>query len=106
MFHLADIFTEKHVLVLAQYRPSGTFQLRMPNIVFIKVDKIRVIGLSLDKFIQIAFLTIKQVSTNSFHIQDAIRYPKVPRLTLGSKTEPKYQHVVIDGANNTPNDYM
>ncbi len=31
MSHSAGIFTEKHVLVLTPYRPSGTFRLGMPH---------------------------------------------------------------------------
>ncbi len=34
MSHLRGIFTEKHVLVLYQYQPSGTFRLGMPQIEF------------------------------------------------------------------------
>ncbi len=32
MSHWMGIFTEKHVQVLTQYRPSGTFRLGMPHI--------------------------------------------------------------------------
>ncbi len=36
MSHSTSIFTEKHILVLTQYRPSGTFQLGRPQLRFSK----------------------------------------------------------------------
>ncbi len=37
MSHLRGIFTKKHILVLTQYRPSGTFQLGMPYMYIKKI---------------------------------------------------------------------